>query len=124
MAQINVTNLTFCYDGSFDNIFENVSFSIDTSWKLGLIGRNGKGKTTFLNLLRGRMEYQGTISGNTVFDYFPYVVAERDLVKSASELMGEWKPSVEEWRVLCDSDWMRKSCTGHLGRSVRESARR
>lgn len=102
MAQINVTNLTFCYDGSFDNIFENVSFSIDTSWKLGLIGRNGKGKTTFLNLLRGRMEYQGTISGNTVFDYFPYVVAERDLVKSVSELMGEWKPSVEEWRVLCE----------------------
>lgn len=50
MAQISVNNLTFYYDGSFDNIFENVSFSIDTNWKLGFIGRNGKGKTTFLNL--------------------------------------------------------------------------
>ena len=46
MAQINVSNLTFGYDGSFDNIFENASFSIDTDWRLGFIGRNGKGKTT------------------------------------------------------------------------------
>ena len=56
MAQINVTNLTFGYDGSFDYIFENVSFSVDTDWKLGFIGRNGKGKTTFLNLLLGKYE--------------------------------------------------------------------
>ena len=33
MAQINVTNLTFCYDGSFDNVFEDVSFSVDTDWE-------------------------------------------------------------------------------------------
>ena len=57
MAQINVTNLTFYYEGSFDNVFENVSFSIDTNWKLGFVGRNGKGKTTFLNLLLGKYEY-------------------------------------------------------------------
>ena len=51
MAQISVNNLTFYYDGSFDNVFEQASFSIDTNWKLGFIGRNGKGKTTFLKLL-------------------------------------------------------------------------
>ena len=44
MAQISVNNLTFYYDGSVDNVFENVSFSIDTNWNLGFIGRNGKGK--------------------------------------------------------------------------------
>lgn len=54
MAQINVNHLTFYYEGGFDNIFEDVSFSIDTNWKLGFIGRNGKGKTTFLNLLMGK----------------------------------------------------------------------
>ena len=47
MAQISINNLTFGYEGSFDYVFENVSFSIDTNWKLGFIGRNGKGKTTF-----------------------------------------------------------------------------
>ena len=61
MSQINVTNLTFSYEGSFDDIFENVSFSIDTDWKLGFIGRNGKGKTTFLRLLSGDYAYQGSI---------------------------------------------------------------
>ena len=71
MAQIRVNNLTFYYDGSFDDIFENVSFSIDTDWKLGFIGRNGKGKTTFLNLLMGKYEYKGSIETNTMFDYFP-----------------------------------------------------
>ena len=54
MAQIRVKDLTFCYDGGIDNIFEDVSFSIDTDWRLGFIGRNGKGKTTFLNLLLGK----------------------------------------------------------------------
>mgnify|MGYP000069118061 CR=1 FL=1 len=46
MSQITVSNLTFSYEGSYDNIFENVSFQLDTDWKLGFIGRNGKGKTT------------------------------------------------------------------------------
>ena len=40
MAMIKVENLTFSYPSSFDNIFENVSFQIDTDWKLGFVGRN------------------------------------------------------------------------------------
>ena len=49
MSMIKVSNLTFSYDNQTDNIFENVSFIIDTNWKLGFIGRNGKGKTTYPN---------------------------------------------------------------------------
>ena len=62
MSLLRVSDLTFGYEGSFDNIFENVSFSVDTDWKLGFIGRNGKGKTTFLNLLKGGLDYQGSIT--------------------------------------------------------------
>lgn len=104
MAQINVSNLTFCYDGSFDNIFEDVSFSVDTNWKLGFIGRNGRGKTTFLNLLRGKYEYQGTISTSTVFDYFPYPVTETQLGKCCSDFLDEIRPDCELWRVICELD--------------------
>ena len=43
MSQIQGTDLTYGYEGSFDTVFENVSFGIDTDWKLGLIGKNGKG---------------------------------------------------------------------------------
>lgn len=104
MAQINVTNLTFCYEGSFDNIFENVSFSIDSNWKLGFIGRNGKGKTTFLNLLLGKYEYTGNISTTVVFDYFPYQTGQEQLGECAAELMEAWKPGCEPWRVICELD--------------------
>ena len=54
MAQLKVTDLTFSYEGTSDTVLQNVSFNIDTDWKLGLIGRNGKGKTTLLNLLLGK----------------------------------------------------------------------
>ena len=74
MSLISVNNLTFGYDGICNNIFENVSFNIDTDWKLGLIGRNGKGKTTLLKLLQGKYEYTGTISKNVDIDYFPFEV--------------------------------------------------
>lgn len=102
MAQINVTNLTFCYEGSFDNIFEKVSFSIDSNWKLGFIGRNGKGKTTFLNLLLGKYEYIGSISTSVIFDYFPYQTGQEWLGECAVELMEDWKPGCEQWRVICE----------------------
>lgn len=65
--RIEISNLTFSYEGSYDNIFENASFSMDTDWKLGLIGRNGKGKTTLLNLLLGKYEYQGSITKGVFF---------------------------------------------------------
>lgn len=102
MSQISVNGLSFCYDGSFDNIFENVSFSIDTNWKLGFIGRNGKGKTTFLKLLLGEMSYSGTIDTSIIFEYFPYVIKEDRLKLSASEFIDELKPNCEIWRVICE----------------------
>ena len=102
MAQISVNNLTFYYDGSFDNVFEQVSFSIDTNWKLGFIGRNGKGKTTFLKLLLGKYSYKGSIDTTTVFDYFPYSVTEEQMMLPAAEFMEELKVGCESWRVICE----------------------
>jgi len=98
MSLINVNNLTFAYDGSFNNVFEDVSFHIDTDWKLGLIGRNGKGKTTFLKLLLGEYKYKGSISKNVEFDYFPYEVKEKG--KMAIEIVNEIAPNVEDWEII------------------------
>lgn len=44
MSLIHVNHLTFAYEGSYDNIFEDVSFRIDTDWRLGFTGRNGRGR--------------------------------------------------------------------------------
>ena len=100
MAQIQVTNLTFSYDGSADDVFKDATFNIDTDWKLGLIGRNGKGKTTLLNLFMGRYDYRGSIVTGTKFDYFPYQVTESDNEKNAADLIEIWKPHVENWQVM------------------------
>lgn len=79
MSQINISNLTFAYEGSYDNIFENTSFQIDTDWKTGFIGRNGRGKTTFLSLLMGKYKYGGTISSSVDFEYFPFDIPNDDV---------------------------------------------
>ncbi len=97
MAQISVNHLTFYYDGSYDNIFEDVSFQIDTDWKLGFVARNGRGKTTFLNLLMSKYEYKGTISTTVIFDYFPFVVPDKS--KDTLEVVEEIYPDYEFWKV-------------------------
>ena len=98
MSLISIHNLTFGYEGSYKNIFENVTFNIDTDWKLGLIGRNGKGKTTFLNLLRGKYEYKGTISKSVNVDYFPFEVKNKE--KMAIEIVNDLAPNVQDWEII------------------------
>lgn len=97
MSRIQVSNLTFYYDGSQDNIFEDVSFQIDTDWKLGFIGRNGRGKTTFLNLLLGRLEYRGNITSSAVFEYFPFPIVDK--TRNGIEIVEEIYPDYELWKI-------------------------
>lgn len=96
MATISVSNLTFYYDGSHDTIFENVTFELDTKWKLGFCGRNGRGKTTFLKLLMGEYEYRGRITSDVQFDYFPFEV--RDPLMNVLDLLFEITPTSFEWQ--------------------------
>ena len=96
MSMIKVSNLTFNYDSHPDYIFEDVSFIIDTNWKLGFIGRNGKGKTTFLNLLLGKFEYNGSIISDVDFDYFPFEVPNKNF--NSYEIAKSHFNDYEEWK--------------------------
>lgn len=98
MSVINVENLTFSYDGSADNIFENVSFRIDTDWKLGFTGRNGRGKTTFMKLLTGEYEYRGRITASVDFEYFPFAVPDENMpiIFLAEDIC----PAAENWQLV------------------------
>ena len=96
MALIQITDLTFAYPGSFDNVFEHVSFQLDTNWRLGLTGRNGRGKTTLLRLLQGQYPHQGTITSPGGFAYFPYPIPDAAL--TPLELLERSFPDVPEWR--------------------------
>jgi lincosamide and streptogramin A transport system ATP-binding/permease protein len=108
MAEINVNNLTFSYDTSYDNIFENTSFQIDTDWKLGFIGRNGRGKTTFLNLLLGKYEYSGIITSSVSFDYFPFHIENKerntlDIIKDIIAPYLMWEEKMQHYEKLFET---------------------
>ena len=96
MSMIKVSNLSFHYYNHPENIFEDVSFVIDTNWKLGFVGRNGKGKTTFLNLLLGKYEYSGSITSDVSFEYFPFEVSNKNL--SSYEIAEGYDPDYEMWK--------------------------
>lgn len=98
MSMIKVENLTFAYPKGIDYVFENVNFQIDTDWKLGFVGRNGRGKTTFLNLLLGKYEYSGKIISSVQFDYFPYPVEDKTML--TMDILQMVCPLAEEWEIM------------------------
>lgn len=97
MSLIQISDLSFEYEGSLEPIFEHVDLSLDTDWRLGLVGRNGKGKTTLLRLLRAELPHSGSISAHVAFDYFPFPVAHPDYL--TGEVLEETAPEVETWQV-------------------------
>ena len=104
MSMIKVEDLSFTYPGSYDPIFERVNFQIDTVWKLGFVGRNGRGKTTFLQLLLGRYDYSGHIHSAVPFDYFPYPVHQPE--RPAQTVLEEICPQAQEWELLRELSYL------------------
>lgn len=98
MAQIQVSHLTFAYDGSPDLIFDDVSFQLDTDWKLGFVGRNGRGKTTLLRILCGQLPDHGAVSAPVAFDYSPFPIPCESM--TPMELAQERNQGGEIWRFL------------------------
>lgn len=98
MARIQISHLTFAYDGSPDLIFNDASFQIDTDWKLGFIGRNGRGKTTLLKILCGELPDHGAVSAPVVFDYFPFHVPHPE--QTPLEIAAEMDAEGQVWRFL------------------------
>lgn len=98
MSEIKIENLTFSYYGYVKPVFENVSFSFDTNWKTGLIGRNGIGKSTLFKLLLNEEVYQGKISKGVEFIKFPPNIV--DTSKLGIELYKELISDDEEWKLF------------------------
>lgn len=76
MSNISIKNLTFAYPGQVA-LFDNANFELDTSWRLGLLGRNGRGKTTLFKLLQNKLSYTGTINVSVPLAYFPQPLGDQ-----------------------------------------------
>ena len=107
MSLIQVSDLTFAYEGSYENIFDHVSFQLDTNWRLGFTGRNGRGKTTFLNLLLGKYPYQGSISASVQFSYFPYAVTDESQL--AMVVVEDIFPEYQYWQLAREMNLLQLS---------------
>ena len=54
MIELSVTNLRHGFEVG-QNIFEDVTFQVDTGERVGLLGHNGAGKTTLFRMLCGEL---------------------------------------------------------------------
>ncbi len=98
MSQILIQNLDFTYDGDHTPVFERLNLQWDTDWKLGLVGRNGRGKTTLLRLLEGSLEGKGTLIRPERPLYVPKPV--RDPQRPARDVLMDGVPEEDEWKLL------------------------
>ena len=103
--QLNIRNLSFTYEGSYTPVFEGVSATLDTSWRLGLIGRNGRGKTTLLRLMQGLHPYQGSIDLPLTPVYFPFDVPDPEQLTLF--VMQEAAPDVPQWQLRRELNLLR-----------------
>jgi ATP-binding cassette subfamily F protein 3 len=73
-------NLSFSYSENGKPLIDGLSFSVGRNDRIGIVGKNGKGKTTLINLLAGELEAQaGEIVHNqkTKTAYFGQTNIER-----------------------------------------------
>ena len=83
MSLIQIEHLYFTYDGGSEPVFEDLDLQLETDWKLGLVGRNGRGKTTLLGLACRR---------------FPCAVRETEV--PVSQVLRDISPEAEEWQLV------------------------
>lgn len=98
MHNIIIINLSFGYDHT--QIFDNVNLNINSSWKLGITGRNGQGKSTLFKILLNQLEYEGTITTSLQIASFPLqnikaMQTVNNLIETYIEYGEEWKVSRE-----------------------------
>ena len=55
MSLLNIYGLGFRFPAT-DDLFRNVSFEVNPQDKIGLVGRNGAGKTSLMRILSGKLE--------------------------------------------------------------------
>jgi len=89
MSEINVNNISKIF--SYEYVLNGVSFDISKGERVGLIGRNGTGKTTIFKIITGREIKSGDL-GN--------VVIRKGAVISCLDQIPVYSDDVTSWQIL------------------------
>ena len=107
MNLINIENITKYYTDT--PLFEQASFTVDESEKIGIIGINGTGKTTLLKMLVGMEEPDSgsvTRANNIVVRYLPQTPDfQRDITVLEAVMEGN-RTHENEWSLESDAKTM------------------
>lgn len=95
MSKIELEQMSFAYPGQ-KTMFDDVSLVIDVNWHLGLVGRNGRGKTTLLKIIMNQLEYSGKLVAQSDFIYFPQKVSCPDAI---AYQVAETIADFEQWEL-------------------------
>lgn len=70
MSLLDVKHITYKYPIGKENVIEDISFTIEKGEFVSIIGKNGSGKTTICNILRGLIPHThgGKISGEILLN--------------------------------------------------------
>lgn len=98
MALVLIQDLSFSYPGAAGPVFDGLSLSLDTRWRLGLAGANGRGKSTLLRLLAGALApTAGHIAMPCTAVLFPFCVPDGEMC--AYEAAEHLFPETEGWAL-------------------------
>lgn len=98
MTTISIHNLSFAYPGQ-PALFSHLNLDLNTDWRLGLLGRNGRGKTTMMQLLMGQFSHQGTIASDVHFAYYPLSVNDQSELAGEALIEASGNLSLEQWQI-------------------------
>ena len=79
MIEIGINKLTKSF--GFDKVFNNISFEVKTNERIALVGENGSGKSTILNIVSGLINPDsGTVSirKNAKIGYLKQIVEDQE----------------------------------------------
>ena len=100
--KIEFKNVTFRYPDSERDVLRNVNITLHPGEKVAIVGENGSGKTTFINLLCGfyiPQEGEVLIGGKRVQDHPKSV---RNTISAVFQDFGKYETSIEENITLSD----------------------
>ena len=98
MSYIQLDHIAYTYPSGLAPVFEDLTLHLDTDWKLGIIGRNGMGKSTFFKLLAGEITGEGRISAERSFLRFPLPIPDETL--SGYDFSAKYLDESSQWKVL------------------------